>query len=102
MARRVYQGGGVYVLVHRRTRRVMRVGHTCDLQRRQKEHARDAALGCFDFVARYWVDGYAARRGLEQLLHDELNPPLDKVRPIDPRNPRREKYLAAARRFLQA
>ena len=39
----------------------------------------------------------AIQRGQEQLLHDEYKPPLDRVRPISPQNPRQDEYLDAAR-----
>lgn len=79
----------------------MRVGQTGDLARRRGEHRRDPRTRPYDFEPRFFTDSYATRRGLEQLLHDAHDPPLDRQNPINERSPRRKKYLAAARRFLQ-
>lgn len=93
--------GGVSVLTDQATGQVMRVGQTRDRLRREGEHRRDPSLGCYAFKTLYAVDSYAIRRGLEQLVHDRHDPPLDLQEPISPRSPRRKKYLAAARRYLQ-
>lgn len=93
--------GGVYVLVDRKTGQVMRVGQTINLTRREAEHRRDERTQPYEFVPRFYTDSYPTRRGLEQMLHDQYAPPLDRQNPINPRSPRRKKYLAAARRFLQ-
>ena len=100
--RESYRGGGVYALRHPQTGQVMRVGRTNDLERRRKEHGREPELRAFDFEDVYQCDSHPARRGLEQLIHEAYDPPLDKIAPLSEKNPRRKKYLAAARRFLQA
>ncbi|KWF00764.1 hypothetical protein WL80_30650 [Burkholderia ubonensis] len=79
---------------------VMRSGRTNDLARRQLEHARDPALKDLDFFAVHRTDVRAEQRGLEQMLHDQYNPPLNAIRPISPANPRLNEYMDAARRFL--
>jgi len=78
----------------------MRTGRTSDLLRRRAEHLRDPSLKQYKFETVYRTDVYEDQRGLEQILHDTYNPPLDKIRPISPRNPNLDTYLDAARRYL--
>ena len=78
----------------------MRSGRTNDLARRAGEHARGPDTRGFDFEPVDRTDDPAARRGLEQMLHDQFNPPLDKINPISPTNPNRGSYLDAADDFL--
>ena len=92
--------GGAYLLRDAETQQVMRTGRTWDLVRRESELARDSLLKNYDFEPVYRTDVYEQQRGLEQLLHDTYNPPLNKIRPISPANPRLPDYLDAARRFL--
>lgn len=93
--------GGVYVLRDRSSGRIMRTGRTKDLHRRKQEHSRDPLLWRYGFDEIYETEDAAARRGLEQILHERYRPPLDVIAPISAKNPRRRKYLAAARRLLQ-
>ncbi len=90
--------GGTYILRDPATGRVMRSGRTGDLVQRQSQHAREFPDLRFEVVHR--TDVYAQQRGLEQLLHDTHNPPLNRIRPIGPENPGRQEYLDAAREFL--
>jgi hypothetical protein len=93
--------GGAYVLRDKKTGKVMRGGQTNNHKRREGEHSRDRILGKYRYDPVYKTDDYATRRGLEQMLHDKYDPPLDKQRPIDPRNREKfQRYLGAARRFL--
>lgn len=46
------------------------------------------------------TDVYEEQRGLEQLLHDTYNPPLNKIRPINPSNPKLPIYRDAADNYL--
>jgi hypothetical protein len=78
----------------------MRSGRSNDLDRRRGEHGRDPLLKDFDFNARYRTDDYATQRGLEQAVHDALNPPLNRINPISPNNANRLDYTNAANRFL--
>ena len=91
--------GGVYVLRDAEGD-VMRSGRSNDLISRAADHARDAVLKDFTFEAVYKTDVYDEQRGLEQVLHDTYNPPLNKIRPISPDNPNRQKYMDAAKNFL--
>lgn len=79
----------------------MRTGRTKDLHRRELEHSRDPLLRRYRFDEVHETEDPAARRGLEQILHERYRPPLDLIAPISVKNPRRRKYLAAARRLLQ-
>jgi RHS repeat-associated protein len=91
--------GGTYVLENDEGV-VMRTGRSNDLARRELEHARDPALEDFKFKIVHETNIRAEQRGLEQLLHDKFKPPLNKVRPISPLNPRRGTYLKAADNYL--
>ena len=91
--------GGTYLLRDAEGN-VARTGRTNDLVRRELEHARDPALKDLDFEPVHRTDVYEEQRGLEQLLHDTYNPPLNKVRPISPSNPNLQKYKDAADAFL--
>jgi len=79
----------------------MRSGRTGDLAVRRSQHARDPELGHLKFEEVYRTDVYAEQRGLEQVLHDTHNPPLNRIRPIRPDNPRRQEYLDAAQEYLR-
>ena len=79
--------GGTYLLRDAEGK-VVRTGRSNDLLRREAEHARDPLLKDFNFDPVHRTDLYPEQRGLEQLLHDMYQPPLDKVRPISPTNPR--------------
>jgi RHS repeat-associated protein len=92
--------GGTYLLKDPATGEVMRTGRTSDLARRQAEHARNSDTSSLRFELDIKVDDYAVQRGREQMLHDQYPPPLNKIRPISPRNPQLQSYLDAVRRFL--
>jgi hypothetical protein len=93
--------GGTYVLRDPATGQVMRSGRTNDLARREAEHALDPALKDYKFEAVNRTDVYAEQRGLEQMLHETYNPPLNKIGGIDPKNPRLPEYSAAAQQYFQ-
>jgi len=93
--------GGVYVLVDRTTGKIMRSGRSNDLARRAGEHARDAALGKFDFRVVYQTDKYAEQRGLAQMVHETYRPPLNQINPVSAFNPRKGQYKSAAQEFLK-
>jgi RHS repeat-associated protein len=92
--------GGTYLLRDADTGQVMRTGRTGDLLRRETEHARDPLLKDYEFEPVHRTDVYEEQRGLEQILHDQYNPPLNKINPIRPTNPNLPDYLDAARRYL--
>jgi len=94
--------GGTYVLRDPETGQVMRTGRTSDLHRRKQEHKRQPETADLEHEPVLYTDDPVVRRGHEQMLHDEHSPPLDKIRPISPRNPRREQYLKAAQEHLRA
>ena len=91
--------GGTYVLVDKQTDQVMRTGRTNDLRRRQQEHKRAPETAHLEFETDKRTNNRSERRGREQLLHDQHQPPLDKINPISPKNPRRQEYLDAAQRL---
>jgi hypothetical protein len=93
--------GGTYQLKDPKTGQVMRNGRTNDLVRRRQEHANDPATRDLIFDELNKTDDYAVQRGLEQLQIDTERGPMDKVNGIDPRNPNRDAYLDAARRFKE-
>lgn len=93
--------GGTYLLRNPSTGQVMRTGRSNDLLRRGAEHGRDPNFRDFQFEPVHRTDVYSQQRGLEQLLHDTYNPPLNFRRPISPTNPNRPTYLDEAQQFLQ-
>ena len=88
--------GGTYLLLDPVTGNVMRTGRSNDLARREYEHSRAPVLGQYTFQIDVRTDSYYQQRGREQIIHDQFNPPLNRVRPISPSNPRREDYLNSA------
>jgi RHS repeat-associated protein len=92
--------GGAYVLRDPDTGDVVRSGRTNDLNRRRGELGRDPKTGDYDFDPIYPTDDYMEQRGLEQELDWRYDPPLNKIRGIDPRNPRLRDYLQAANDYL--
>ncbi|MGK4000932.1 RHS repeat-associated core domain-containing protein [Sorangium sp. So ce1024] len=93
--------GGTYVLRDPATGKVMRTGRTNDLARRAREHGGDPTLRDLTFEPVHRTDVYAEQRGLEQMLQQTYQPPLNRIRPISPQNPRLQEYLDAARLFLE-
>jgi hypothetical protein len=91
--------GGTYKLVDPSTGDVARTGRTNNLDRRLDEHARSPETGGLVFEVDRRTDDYAEQRGREQVLHDHHKPPLNKIQPISPRNPRRSDYLDAAKKM---
>ena len=87
--------GGIYTLRDVEGN-VQRSGRTKDLARREVEHG--TAYPDLRFHPEFRSDSYQVQRGGEQILRDRYNPPLDKINPISPRNPRRTQYLDAARK----
>ncbi len=93
--------GGAYVLRDAESGQVMRTGRTRDLGRRGAEHGRDPNLRDLEFEPVHRTDVYNEQRGLEQMLHDKYQPPLNKIRPISPTNPKLPMYQDAAKTFLE-
>jgi RHS repeat-associated protein len=93
--------GGVYVLLNKETGVVMRSGRTINLVARERQHLRDPVLKVFRFRAMYKTNIKEELRGLEQYLDDIYDPPLNKIRPISPLNPKGPEYMRAARKFLE-
>ena len=89
--------GGTYKLTDPETGKVMRTGRTTDLKARMGQHRRNPGTKRFDFEVDKRTNIYDQLRGREQIIHDKYNPPLNKIRPISPRNPNRQNYLDAAR-----
>jgi len=79
----------------------MKTGRSKNLTQRRSRHARDPRYRDYDFEPVRRTDNYAEQRGLEQVLHDRYKPPLDKIRAVDPNNPRASEYRDAARRYLE-
>jgi RHS repeat-associated protein len=88
--------GGVYTLRDPANGNVQYVGRTNNLARREAEHARSSPE--LRFNAEFQSNSREVQRGAEQILHDRHQPPLNRIQPISPRNPRRSQYINAARR----
>ena len=93
--------GGTYVLRDLETGEVVRSGRTGDLTRRRAEHARDEILSNYQFEITALTNVKAEQRGLEQLLHEQCNPVLNKINAVSPTNPNLHTYLDAANNFLK-
>ena len=91
--------GGTYVLRDPVTGEVMRTGRTNDLLRRAAEHRNNPGTENLVFEVDWRTDDLAVQRGREQMLYDQYRAPLNRIRGIDPRNPYRQYYLDAARRY---
>jgi len=79
------------------------VGRTNNFAKRRTAHASDPIKGQYDFEIRYRTDDYAQQRGLEQHLYDKhKGPPLNKIRPISPRNKNLSRYLNAKEEYLSS
>ncbi|MFZ1074006.1 MAG: RHS repeat-associated core domain-containing protein [Verrucomicrobiia bacterium] len=92
--------GGVYALRDPATGDVMRTGRSNDLARRQGEHARDPRFGDLTFDPLYRTDDYPTQRGLEQMAHDQYQPPFNYVSPISPGNPNYMNYMNSAQQYV--
>ena len=88
--------GGVYTLRDPVNDGVQYVGRTSNLTRREAEHR--VAHPDLRLRPEFRSDNYEVQRGAEQILHDRYQPPLNKIQPISPRNPRRAQYINTARR----
>jgi hypothetical protein len=91
--------GGVYTL-RNPDGLVVRVGRTSDLARRAGEYGRDPNYFDLDFMPEFETNNYSAQRGLEQMLYDEYNPPMNVNRPISLRNSNITNYINVAYHFL--
>ena len=91
--------GGTYRLIDPATGETQYVGRTENLAQRQIQHRTDPIKQKLRFEVDWRTDDYAVQRGREQMLYEQYRPPLNRIRPISPRNPRRQEYLDAARRF---
>ncbi len=78
---------------------VQRTGRTNDIDRRRTEHARAEDTKGLEFKVDKRTDNAAARRGREQMLHDKYKPPMNKIRPISPKNPNRAKDMREAKKL---
>jgi hypothetical protein len=89
--------GGVYALVSN-SGAVVRTGRTNDLGRRMTEHGR--AYEGLNFKILHVTNDKVAQRGLEQMVHGQYRPILNRVAPISRWNPRRATYIRAAQKHL--
>ncbi len=93
--------GGVYTLTNS-DGVVVRVGQTKDFNMRERSYKSKSDYFDLDFNPMYYTDEYAERRGLEQYLFDNFqSPPLNKYRPISPKNGKLDTYISAASKFLE-
>jgi RHS repeat-associated protein len=91
--------GGTYVLKDENDE-VARSGRTNDLERREQEHARGEETNDKKFEVDVRTDDKKVQRGREQQLHEQYNPPLNKIKPIADKNPKRPLYMQAAQDFM--
>jgi hypothetical protein len=74
----------------------MYVGRTKSFADRRWAHANDPEKGDLTFQEDWQTDKYAVQRGREQMLYDGYDPPLNKIRPVSPRNDNGPGYMQAA------
>ena len=91
--------GGTYKLIDPKTGKVVRTGRTKTLQSRRNNHKNDPKLKDYDFEVDRRTDSYPAQRGREQIIHDQYQPPLNKIRPINPKNPRYAEYMKEGKKL---
>jgi len=94
--------GGVYSLTDPVTGEVVRTGRTNNFAVRRRAHLNNPATQPYRFNKVYETDSYAEQRGLEEELYNRNpNAPLNRIRPISPRNPNAPFYRHAASKFLE-
>jgi hypothetical protein len=92
--------GGTYTLRDRTTGEVVRTGRTRNLHVRERQHRRDSLLKDYEFRPDRTSNDPVALRGREQILYEQYpNAPHNHIRPISPRNPRRQEFLDAGRKL---
>jgi hypothetical protein len=79
----------------------MRTGRTSNHDNRKVQHKGPPETKSLEYKRELETNDYAVQRGHEQILDDTHKPPLNKIRPIGPKNPRRAEYLDAAREFIR-
>lgn len=90
--------GGTYMLLDA-VGKVMYVGRTDDLGRREAEHAKNPDKSKLRFKVDKMTNNCDAQRGREQILWEKHNPPLNKIRPIRQDNPNLKRYMDAGRKL---
>lgn len=79
---------------------IVRVGRTNDLLRREGEYYRDPNYFDLKYKPEFYMDDYGTQRGLEQMLYDRYQPPMNRNRPIRLGNSNSPNYMNAALQFL--
>lgn len=87
--------GGIYLLRDPKTKKVMRSGRTNDFVRRQHEHKRHPETHSLNFQTLYETDVRNEQRGLEKIVDEQYKPPLNRIKPVSDRNPKRAIYPTA-------
>ncbi len=88
--------GGTYRLVDR-DGNVVRTGRSCELARREREHARDPVYGKYEFRVDKRTDIYDRQRGREQIIHEKYKPPLNFREPVRPED--RDRFVREGRKL---
>ena len=89
--------GGVYKLLDEEGN-VMRTGRTKDLAQREVQHQKTYPDLEFKPIAE--TDDYATQRGVEQMAHEQYEPPLNRIKGIRDNNPRRQEYMDAGQKYM--
>lgn len=95
--------GGVYEIRDAQTNKVLYIGRTNDLDRRQREHfGKNGNYNTVDHKHRvlYQTNNKSARRGLEQMQYDKKKPRDNKVKPISDKNKNKAKYMRAGKEYM--
>jgi len=91
--------GGIYTITNP-DGAVVRVGRTGNFDAREGQYARDANYFDLKFNEVINSDNYAVQRGMEQILIDEYNPPMNVYNGISPQNPNAGTYFRAALDYI--
>ncbi|WP_179296364.1 RHS repeat protein [Mesorhizobium sp. WSM4304] len=91
--------GGTYSL-RNKAGDVLRTGRTNNFARRAAEHARLDATKGLTFTQEHLTDVLKEQRGLEQMLHEHYDPPMNSISPISQQNRNINEYMNAARDFI--
>jgi hypothetical protein len=94
--------GGVYALVDPGTSKIMRIGRSKELDRREREHANNPLFEDYTFTPLYRTDKYNEQRGLEQKAYNQYKPPSNYIIPISPGNPNYMNYMNSATAYIQS
>jgi RHS repeat-associated protein len=92
--------GGVYTITNPNDK-IVRVGRTTNFSQRAGQYKRDPNYFDLDFNRVYPTDNYNEQRGLEQIIFEKYQPPMNYIKPISDNNYNKDRlYIPAANNYL--